>query len=206
MTYIVALTGGIGSGKSTVAEGFSKLGITTIDADIIARQIVEPGKPALKKIVQKYGTAILNTDGTLNRAALRERIFSAPEDKQWLNNLLHPLISAETQRQLQIAPGPYVLWVVPLLIENNLQQRAQRILVVDVSPEIQLERTLARDGISRQQAKNILSSQATREQRLACANDIIDNNGSPSDLAPRIAALHQRYLELAATDRITNNE
>ncbi|MBN3214946.1 dephospho-CoA kinase [Pectobacterium polaris] len=208
MTYIVALTGGIGSGKSTVADEFAKLGATIVDADIIARQVVEPGKPALDAIRLRFGDAMLNTDGSLNRAALRQRIFSSPEEKQWLNNLLHPLIHQETQAQFQAESALYILWVVPLLVENGLQQRAQRVLVVDVDKETQLARTLARDGISRQQAENILAAQATREQRLAYANDIIDNSRCPNELAPQVAELHRQYLELAASaaDRMTKNE
>ncbi|MCA6925504.1 dephospho-CoA kinase [Pectobacterium versatile] len=208
MTYIVALTGGIGSGKSTVADEFATLGATIVDADIIARQVVEPGKPALDAIRLRFGDAMLNTDGSLNRAALRQRIFSSPEEKQWLNNLLHPLIHQETQARFQSASAPYILWVVPLLVENGLQQRAQRILVVDVDKETQLARTLTRDGISRQQAENILAAQATREQRLAYADDIIDNSRCPNELAPQVAELHRQYLELAASaaDRMTKNE
>ena len=208
MTYIVALTGGIGSGKSTVADEFATLGATIVDADIIARQVVEPGKPALDAIRLRFGDAMLNTDGSLNRATLRQRIFSSPEEKQWLNNLLHPLIHQETQARFQAASAPYILWVVPLLVENGLQQRAQRILVVDVDKETQLARTLARDGISQQQAENILAAQATREQRLAYADDIIDNSRCPNELAPQVAELHRQYLELAASaaDRMTKNE
>lgn len=208
MTYIVALTGGIGSGKSTVANEFTKLGVPIIDADVIARQVVEPDTPALQAIKYRFGDNILNADGSLNRSALRQKIFSSPEEKRWLNNLLHPLIHAETLRQFQTADGPYLLWVVPLLVENGLQQKAQRVLVVDVSRNIQLERTLARDGTSREQAENILAAQATREQRLAYANDIIDNNGNQTQLASRVAELHRLYLKLAASDadRITENE
>ncbi|MCL6404680.1 dephospho-CoA kinase [Dickeya dadantii] len=208
MAYIVALTGGIGSGKSTVAQGFAALGATIVDADVIARQVVAPGQPALAAIVEYFGREILQPDGTLNRNALRERIFSNPEDKRWLNALLHPLIQQETRRQLAAVTTPYALWVVPLLVENRLQGQAQRILVVDVPLETQLQRTMARDGVSRAQAQNILASQASREQRLACADDIIDNNSNPSVLAPRIATLHQHYLTLAAsaTDRTTHNE
>ncbi|UAY95706.1 dephospho-CoA kinase [Dickeya dadantii] len=208
MAYIVALTGGIGSGKSTVAQGFAALGATIVDADVLARQVVAPGQPALAAIVEYFGREILQPDGTLNRNALRERIFSNPEDKRWLNALLHPLIQQETRRQLAAVTTPYALWVVPLLVENRLQGQAQRILVVDVPLETQLQRTMARDGVSRAQAQNILASQASREQRLACADDIIDNNSNPSVLAPRIATLHQHYLTLAAsaTDRTTHNE
>lgn len=123
MRYTVALTGGIGSGKSTVADAFADLGITVIDADIIARQMVEPGQPALNAIAEHFGSELIAADGTLRRRALRERIFSHPEEKAWLNALLHPLIQQETQRQFQQATSPYVLWVVPLLVENRLYQK-----------------------------------------------------------------------------------
>ncbi|HDL8283982.1 TPA: dephospho-CoA kinase [Yersinia enterocolitica] len=198
MTYIVALTGGIGSGKSTVANAFANLGVPLVDADIIARQVVEPGTRALMAIASRYGENILHTDGTLNRAALREKIFSEPQEKAWLNSLLHPLIQQETQSQLANIDEPYVLWVVPLLVENGLHRRANRVLVVDVAPEIQLARTMARDGITRQQAEDILASQVSRQQRLACADDIIDNSGDPIVIAPQVTLLHQQYLKLAA--------
>lgn len=198
MTYIVALTGGIGSGKSTVADAFANLGVPLVDADIIARQVVEPGMPALATIVSRYGEVILQADGALNRAVLREKIFSEPQEKAWLNSLLHPLIQQETQRQLANIDESYVLWVVPLLVENGLHHRANRVLVVDVAPEIQLARTMTRDGITRQQAEHILASQVSRQQRLACADDIIDNSGDPLIIAPQVASLHQQYLKLAA--------
>ena len=134
MRYIVALTGGIGSGKSTVANAFADLGINVIDADIIARQVVEPGAPALHAIADHFGANMIAADGTLQRRALRERIFANPEEKNWLNALLHPLIQQETQHQIQQATSPYVLWVVPLLVENSLYKKANRVLVVDVSP------------------------------------------------------------------------
>ncbi len=199
MAYIVALTGGIGSGKSTVAQTFARFGATIVDADVIARQVVEPGSPALATIAAHFGNEMLQPDGSLNRAALRQRIFSNPDEKSWLNQLLHPLIHQETQRQLAKARSPYVVWVVPLLVENGLQDRADRVLVVDVDNETQLARTMARDGISRQQALNILSAQATREQRLAIADDIIDNSGTAQGIEPYAAALHRRYLELATS-------
>ena len=201
MPYTVALTGGIGSGKSTVANVFARLGVDIVDADIIARQVVEPGQPALLALHQKFGDNILLPDGTLNRAGLRQIIFSSPEDKLWVNNLLHPLIHAETQRQLALARSTWCLWVVPLLVENNLQHLADRVLVVDVDPQTQLQRTISRDAISREQAENILAAQATREARLAVADDIIDNNAQPEVVAHQVAALHQRYLALAATIR-----
>ena len=198
MTYIVALTGGIGSGKSTVADAFANFGVPRVDADIIARQVVELGMPALAAIASRYGDTILQADGSLNRSALRTKIFSEPQEKAWLNSLLHPLIQQETERQLADIDKPYALWIVPLLLENGLQHRANRVLVVDVAPEIQLTRTMARDGITRQQAENILASQVSRQQRLACADDIIDNSGDPSIIASQVASLHQQYLILAA--------
>ncbi|KMK18797.1 dephospho-CoA kinase [Pluralibacter gergoviae] len=198
MTYTVALTGGIGSGKSTVANAFAACGVNVIDADIIAREVVEPGTPALGAIVEHFGPQMLLADGSLDRRRLREKIFSQPEEKQWLNALLHPQIQQETQRRMRQATSAYVLWVVPLLVENKLWTRADRVLVVDVSKETQLARTVARDGVSRQHAENILAAQATREARLAVADDVIDNNGSPDTLAGDVARLHQRYLTLAA--------
>ncbi|CDG47259.1 dephospho-CoA kinase [Serratia symbiotica] len=199
MAYIVALTGSIGSGKSTVANAFARHGVAVVDADVIARQVVEPGTPALAKIAERFGNEILLASGALNRAVLRQRIFSQPDGKIWLNQLLHPLIRQETQRQLAQATSPYALWVVPLLVENGLQDRADRVLVIDVNTETQRARTVARDGISRQQVQDILSAQATREQRLAIADDIIDNSGIALEIEQSVDALHRRYLELAAS-------
>nr|WP_318382965.1 dephospho-CoA kinase [uncultured Enterobacter sp.] len=198
MGYTVALTGGIGSGKTTVANAFSRCGVNVVDADIIARQVVEPGNPALTAISAHFGEEIINPDGTLNRRLLRERIFSSPQDKAWLNGLLHPLIHQETQRQIAQATSPYVLWVVPLLVENQLQHRADRVLVIDVSPETQISRTMQRDGVTREHAEHILAAQATREARLAVADDIIDNNGAPDAVASDVARLHAAYLHYAS--------
>lgn len=198
MRYTVALTGGIGSGKTTIANAFAARSIDVVDADIIARQVVEPGEPALNAIRKKFGEEVILPDGMLNRAALRQRIFSSPEEKSWLNALLHPLIQAETQRQLAMTRSPWCLWVVPLLVENNLQHLANRVLVVDVDRDTQLSRTMARDGVSREQAEHILAAQATRERRLAVADDIIDNGGSPDAVAARVALLDRRYRQLAA--------
>ena len=198
MGYIVALTGGIGSGKSTVAHAFARLGITIIDADIIARQVVEPNTPALNANEAHFGRRVIQADGTLNRRQLRECIFSDSSEKAWLNALLHPIIHQETQRQIAAARSPYVLWVVPLLVENQLQHKADRTLVIDVSRETQIQRTMARDHVSREHAEQILAAQATREARLAVADDVIDNNGAPDAIASDVARLHAQYLTFAA--------
>lgn len=199
MPFTVALTGGIGSGKSTIANAFAALNVDIIDADVIAREVVAPGSPALKAIVEHHGKSILTAQGTLNRARLREIVFQQPPEKNWLNQLLHPLINTRTQLLKSQTTSAYVLWVVPLLVENNLQHQADRVLVVDVDEATQLQRTRLRDGITFNQAKSILAAQASREQRLACADDIIDNSGMPEQALPRVAELHQRYLSLAAT-------
>jgi len=196
MRYTVALTGGIGSGKTTIANAFADRGIDLVDADVIARQVVAPGQPALAAIESRFGQEVI-VDGSLDRKALRQRIFTSAEDKAWLNALLHPLIQAETRRQLAQTHSVWCLWVVPLLVENNLQHLANRVLVVDVDRETQIRRTAARDGISREQAEHILAAQATREQRLAVADDIIDNGGSPDSVAARVAQLDQYYRQLA---------
>ncbi|ELY5849459.1 dephospho-CoA kinase [Cronobacter turicensis] len=198
MVYTVALTGGIGSGKSTVADAFAHLGVTVVDADIIARQVVEPGTPGLNAIIGHFGPTICLPDGTLNRRALREIIFSSPQEKAWLNGLLHPLIHQQTQAEMTRAASAYVLWVVPLLLENQLHSKANRVLVVDVTPETQIQRTMQRDGVSREHAELILNAQVSREARLAVADDVIDNNGSPDTIALDVSHLHKRYLQLAA--------
>lgn len=198
MGYTVALTGGIGSGKSTIANEFLKNGVSVVDADVIARQVVEPGAPALRAIAAHFGPEMIQPDGTLNRRLLRERIFASPDDKRWLNALLHPLIHEETRRQIAGATSPYVLWVVPLLVENQLHTKADRVLVVDVSPETQISRTMARDGVTREHAEHILAAQATREARLAVADDVIDNNGAPDAVASDVARLHEAYLRYAS--------
>ncbi|MEN3753597.1 dephospho-CoA kinase [Mangrovibacter yixingensis] len=197
MVFTVALTGGIGSGKSTVATMFAAHGVSLVDADIIAREVVAPGQPALQKIAEHFGEQILTPEGLLNRTALREHIFTNPKEKQWLNALLHPLIHQRTQQAINQASSPYVLWVVPLLVENQLQRLADRVLVVDVSPETQLHRTMARDNISRELAQHIIAAQVSREARLAVADDIINNDGLPQALTHDVARLNQQYMALA---------
>lgn len=203
MAMIVGLTGGIGSGKTTVANLFQQhFNIDIVDADIIAREVVEPNTVGLKAIVAHFGQEILTQDGQLNRALLRERIFNHPSEKQWLNQLLHPLIRQEIDNQLAAVNSRYALLVVPLLVENNWQQSIDRLLVIDVKPETQISRTCQRDGVSEQQARAILASQASREQRLSFADDVIDND-APLDehakqkLLSKVTVLHKKYLALS---------
>lgn len=196
--YIVAITGGIGSGKTTVANHFAALDIDIVDADVIARQVVAVGSEALAAIAGYFGHCILLPDGQLDRRQLRERVFNDEQAKSWLNQLLHPLIRQKMQQQCQAAHSPYCILVVPLLVENKLMSLAQRILVVDVSEQTQIERTSLRDGITPQQAKAIMAAQASREERLALADDIINNNDSDDEMiAAQVYQLHQHYLTLA---------
>ena len=196
--YVVAITGGIGSGKTTVANQFATLGIEVIDADLIAREVVEPGTPALTAIANHFGPSILDEQGRLDRRVLRERIFSEPAAKHWLNALLHPLIRSEMLRQCAAASSPYCLLVVPLLVENRLMALADRVLVIDVDEATQIERTCRRDGVSRAQAEAILAAQASRAERLAVADDVLDNqSGTSETILARILALHETYLAFA---------
>ncbi|RDV29417.1 dephospho-CoA kinase [Alteromonas aestuariivivens] len=196
--YVVGLTGGIGSGKTAVSDKFAELGIDIIDADIIARQVVEPGTPALKAITEHFGAAVIDADGRLDRAALRQRIFSDEQRRQWLNKLLHPAIRLAMQEAIHQSRSPYCILAVPLLIENGLDGMVNRVLVVDCPEHIQLERALARDGSTEQTIRGIMASQASREQRLAKADDVIDNSGPLSAIAPQVLKLHQAYIEFSA--------
>ncbi|MBW3733193.1 dephospho-CoA kinase [Aeromonas dhakensis] len=197
--YVVAITGGIGSGKTTVANQFAELGIEVVDADIIAREVVEPGTPALAAIAAHFGADVIAPDGRLDRRQLRERVFTNPQAKGWLNALLHPLIRSEMQRQCAAARSPYCLLVVPLLVENRLTALANRVLVIDVDEATQIERTCRRDGVSREQAEAILAAQASRTERLAAADDVLDNqNSTPEAIKSRIFALHETYLAFAS--------
>ncbi|KLU78796.1 dephospho-CoA kinase [Aliivibrio fischeri] len=207
MSYVVAITGGIGSGKTTVADRFQALyNINIVDADIIAREVVNPGTEGLIQIEQHFGPQILLDDGHLNRAKLRECIFSEPSEKQWLNDLLHPLIRSEMQRQIALSTSEYTLLVVPLLVENKLQYLANRVLVVDVLEQTQINRTVNRDKVNHQQVKAILASQASREERLAAADDIINNDQQNNDLDMKISLLHEKYLLLSLASINKENE
>ncbi|WP_336988297.1 dephospho-CoA kinase [Aeromonas hydrophila] len=197
--YVVAITGGIGSGKTTVANQFAELGIEVVDADIIAREVVEPGTPALAAIATHFGPEVITPNGQLDRRRLRERVFTDPQAKGWLNALLHPLIRTEMQRQCAAARSPYCLLVVPLLVENRLTALANRVLVIDVDEATQIERTCRRDGVSHEEAQAILAAQASRAERLAAADDVLDNqNGTPEAIKSRILALHETYLAFAS--------
>lgn len=197
--YVVAITGGIGSGKTTVANQFAALGIEVVDADLIAREVVAPGTPALAAIASHFGAEMLTEQGLLDRRVLRERIFSDPAAKSWLNALLHPIIRSEMLRQCAAVSSPYCLLVVPLLVENRLTELADRVLVIDVDEATQIERTCHRDGVSREQAQAILASQASRSERLAMADDVLDNqSGTTETIRARILALHETYLAFAS--------
>ena len=197
MTMVIGLTGGIGSGKTTVANVFAEYGIDLIDADIIARDVVAIGSVGLARITEKFGNRILLDDGNLDRSQLRTAIFSDPQLKNWLNQLLHPLIREKMLADIDRATSPYCLLIVPLMIENNLQTLTDRLLVVDVDQQTQIMRTQQRDNVSLEQIKNILAAQASRQQRLDAADDIICNNGDNQALLTQVAQLHQHYLALA---------
>ncbi|WP_372873413.1 dephospho-CoA kinase [Shewanella sp.] len=203
-SYLLGLTGGIGSGKTTVANLFQARGINLVDADIIAREVVEPGSEGLQAITEHFGVSILQADGTLDRAKLREQIFADDNKRLWLNNLLHPMIRNTMLASAQKAESAYVIMVVPLLFENGLDRLVDRTLVVDISPELQINRTAKRDNVSEVQVASIVASQISREQRLARANDIIDNRGVMAELDAQVEHLHQKYLALAASK--TKNE
>ena len=195
--FIVGLTGGIGSGKTTVANLFEELGITLVDADIIARDVVANGSTGLSQIVEHFGADILSTDGNLDRAALREMIFSDNSERVWLNNLLHPIIRDEMLQQCKAAQSDYVIMVVPLLFENGLDRLVDRTLLVDISPELQQQRTINRDAVTVEQVKNIIGSQASRADKLSKADDVIDNQGEISALKCKVSALHNFYFKLS---------
>ena len=194
--YTVGVTGGIGSGKTAVTDFFASKGIYIADADVAARAVVEPGKPALKEIVQRYGQAILN-NGTLNRQKLRAIIFADPMERQWLEGLLHPLIEQQILHELSIARSPYAILVAPLMLEAGQNEWVDRLLVVDVPEQIQIDRTTARDQITEEQTRQIINSQIGREQRIREADDVVDNSGTLEQLHQTLGELHTHYLNLA---------
>ena len=195
---VIGLTGGIGSGKTTIANFFADLGIDIIDADIAARKVVEPKSSALVQISQRFGLQFIKADGTLNRPLLRSQIFSNDIDKLWLNNLLHPLIRQTMLNEIEQSQSPYCLLVAPLLIENNLQSLVERILIIDISQEEQIKRAVFRDPSSKEEIMRIISSQISRKERLNYADDIIDNSKSDlSIIKDNVIKLDQKYQKLA---------
>jgi len=193
----IGLTGGIASGKSTVARLFAARGVPVIDTDQIARDVVEPGQPALAAVVVAFGADILAADGHLDRPALRRMVFADPEARRRLETILHPAIRTELAQRSAAAGGPYQVWVIPLLVEGGRLDRVDRVLVVDCAEETQVARLMARDGETADSARAILAAQVDRARRLAAADDIILNDGNEAALEPQVAALDARYRELA---------
>ncbi len=194
MTFIVGITGGIGSGKSAVTTLLGKQGVTIVDADVAARVIVEQGKPALQAIAQHFGEEILLADGTLDRAELRKRIFSDDSARRWLEQVTHPLIGEEILAQLHVSNSPYTVLSSPLLLETQQRKLADYIVVVDVPEGTQIERTVARDNNNEAQVRRIIAAQMDRSERLALADFVIDNSKSPADLEQKVAQLHEKLL------------
>lgn len=201
-TFIIGLTGGIGSGKSAAATRFAEAhGIHVVDADIKSRVVVEPGRPALHQIVDRFGDAVLQQDGSLNRAVLRERVFQDPDERRWLEQLLHPLIREEIVSDLASADSPYALLVSPLLVESGQYKMTRRVLVVDVPEALQIARTTLRDKVPEEQVRAILQAQAKREERLRHADDVITNDRDLAALHQQVDQLHQYYLTLTTGAR-----
>ena len=197
-TFRVGLTGGIASGKSTAAKFFGALGVPILDSDQVARDVVEPGQPPLERLVERFGRKILTVDGHLDRPALRDIVFSDPKARADLEALTHPAIGAAMEARSAAAGGPYQILVIPLLVEKNLASHVDRVLVVDCDEELQIRRLRDRDGSTPEQVQAILKAQAPRAARLKAADDVIRNDSDMSAVRDQVAALHQRYLELAA--------
>jgi dephospho-CoA kinase len=197
----IGLTGGIASGKSTVAQRFMELGVPVIDADAAARAVVAPGKPGLAAVSERFGPSVLAKNGELDRRALRDLIFKDSGLRRDLEAILHPLIRADMEQRAELAFGPYVVMDIPLLVEGGSRERVDRILVVDVDEAAQLERVMARDRCTSEQARAILASQASRSARLAAADDVLLNTGTVTDLRQAVDHLHERYLRLAEAQR-----
>lgn len=201
MSLIVGITGGIGSGKSAVTDRFEQHGIDVVDADKAARVIVEPGRPALKAIAERFGGEILLTDGALDRAALRALVFADENERLWLEQLTHPLIGQEIRTQLEAATSPYVILSSPLLLETSQKSLTDLVVVVDVPEETQLERTVARDDNDEAQVKRIMAAQMSRADRLAKADIVIDNSRSLAELDGLIDELNGEFLARAERSR-----
>jgi dephospho-CoA kinase len=195
--FLVALTGGIASGKSAAAQVFADLGVPVLDTDVIAREVVAPGSPVLQQLATRFGDDIMTPAGELDRARLRQHVFRDPAEREALNAIMHPAIRAELARQSERAGGTYQIHVIPLLVETQRMKDYDRVLVVDCPEEDQLRRLMARDGGTLDEAKRILAAQASRAERLAAAHDVILNTGTIEDLAGAVAELHRQYEKLA---------
>lgn len=198
MPYVVGLTGGIGSGKSTVARMFAELGVDVIDADELVHQLTGPGGAAMAAIQAEFGPGFVDVRGALDRARMRERAFADPAARAKLEAILHPMVRAETDRRAARAIGPYVILMIPLLVETgDPHARCDRVLVVDCPEELQIERVIARSGLARPEAEAIMAAQASRAERLRHADDVISNDGAPEDLRPQVVRLHREYVARA---------
>jgi len=199
VSFVVGLTGGIGSGKSAAAQEFGRLGAALVDTDVIARELTEPGGAALAHIKALFGEAFVAPSGAMDRKRMREHVFADAAAKRALEELLHPMIRAEAERRIAQAAAPYVLYVVPLLVESgSYRTRVDRVLVVDAPEALQLARVRARSGLGEAEVRAIMASQLSRAARLAAADDVIDNGGTIQALRNQVAALHAKYLKLAA--------
>ncbi len=197
MPLRIGLTGGIASGKSTVADMFAELGVPIIDTDVIAREVVAPGEPALDEIAERFGEHMIDAAGKLDRGAMRKLVFDDATARFELEGILHPRIGAETRRQADAAGGDYQIIVVPLLTGSPLRNYVDRVLVVDCDEDVQVQRLLARDAETIEQAQRILAAQASRDERLAIADDVIVNEGSLAETREAVNRLHRDYLRLA---------
>jgi dephospho-CoA kinase len=195
--YRVALTGGIASGKTTVANLFAALGVTIVDTDLLAREVVAPGTPLLAEIAAHFGAGVIAADRSLDRRALRERVFSDAAERRWLEERTHPAIRVLTDQRCAAAKSIYSLVAIPLLVETQGQSRFNRVLVVDCEPELQLARLMARDGMTREAASKMLAAQVSRDARLAIADDVIHNDGDLAGVRDQVARLHREYVAAA---------
>lgn len=197
----IGLTGGIASGKSTVADLFADLGVPVIDTDVIAREVVEPGAPALAQVRYEFGDSVFTDDGHFDRAAMRRIIFADDDARRRLESILHPVIQAEAVRQAEAAGGPYQVIVVPLLVKSPLKDFVDRVLAVDCDEKTQIRRLVARDGESEGQARRMLAAQSSREERLAIADDVVSNDGDLAATEEQVRRLHRKYVEIATRPR-----
>jgi dephospho-CoA kinase len=199
--FRVGLTGGIASGKTTVANLFAALGVTIVDTDLLAREVVAPGTALLEEIAGHFGAGILSTDGSLDRRKLRGRVFADPAERRWLEERTHPAIRELTDQRTAAAKGPYSMVAIPLLVETTGQHRFDRVLVVDCDPELQIARLMARDGITREAARSMLGAQVSREERLEVASEVIHNDGDMTGLRDQVARLHREYVSAAGAEK-----